>query len=59
MARYCANVWVEVDEEEDPVTLEDLRDHLAEAVDLDLNTEEHGSLGVVGIEIDWDSLRAG
>lgn len=62
--KYHANVWVEVEDTDfdgghGQPDLGDLREHLEDAVVLDLDVESQGSLGVVAIEIDWDSLQPG
>ena len=54
MRVYEAKVVVHVDDDMD---FEDLKKYLEDAVALDLDTEEYGSVGVASVEIQWDSLR--
>ena len=56
--RYCANVWVTVNDENPPHE-NDIKDYLHGAVDISIDTDHYGDGGVESIEIDWDSLRAG
>lgn len=54
--KLVANVWIEI---EGDCNLNDLQNYLEDACVLDVNLEEEGAMGVMSIEIDWNSLRDG